>query len=59
MAEETAVEKQRVKMLRSIGKRPDLLEGKVCEVTAEEAADFIAAKLAEPVAEEKAKPAKK
>lgn len=38
---------KRVRMLRSIAHRLDLTEGRVCEVTPDEAKGFIAANLAE------------
>lgn len=41
----------RVRMLRNIAHRLDLREGVVCEMTAAEAERFLAARLADPVAD--------
>ena len=47
---------RRVRMVRNIAHRLDLREGVVCEVSAEDAERFIAARLAEPVDDPAAAP---
>lgn len=49
----------RVTMLRSVGGRPELVEGKTVPVSADDAAALVAAGLAVEVAPEPAKPAAK